>query len=480
MQAKDDHLTTSPSSPTRRQLIIGTGAVALLSGCGGDVFDSRSDPVSVGPVSPSPTPSPTPTPPPTAFVGAIYAGTNRLFGNSIAAFGRSANGMLTPIAEYATGGFGGIFDGSGEGLDPLISEDSIVAVDNRFLLAVNPGSNTIASLRINANFSLTLIGTAPTGGVGPVTIAYRNGLVYVANVDTDGAFLGPPDQSGSITGFRLDLASGQLTPIAGSTRNLGSRPSNIEFSPDGRLLVVSSVNAGSSMLASRSTAELTTYGVLADGNLTAGAQGTAASTLPGNAAGRNLPTAIGFEIVERGGRNFVIATEAREFLPNGNPGMLPMFQTGSVSTWELNGDGSLSPRSQDVLTGPSVTSGPTSACWIVVAPNRESFWVASASGATISAYRLNSDGTVSLIDGRAAAGSPAVPGAANPLATADGFIDIAVSSDGAFVYQLLGVEGTINVYRVGANSSLSLIQEATALLPETNIQGLVSVTGPVS
>lgn len=64
----------------------------------------------------------------------------------------------------------------------------------------------------------------------------------------------------------------------------------------------------------------------------------------------------------------------------------------------------------------------------------------------------------------------------SPLAFADGFIDIAVSGDGAFVYQLLGVEGTINVYRVGANSSLSLIQEAKALLPETNIQGLVSVT----
>ncbi len=230
------------------------------------------------------------------------------------------------------------------------------------------------------------------------------------------------------------------------------------------------------MLASRSTAELTSFGVLADGNLTSGALGTAASTLPGNAAGRNLPTAIGFEIVERGGRNIVIASEAREFLPDGRPGMLPMFQTGSVSTWELNSDGSFSPRSQDVLTGPSLTSGPTSACWIVVAPNRESFWVASASGATISSYRLNSDGTISLIESRAAAGSPAVAGAPNPLATADGFIDIALSSDGAFLFQLLGVEGTINVYRMGANSSLSLIQEAKALLPETNIQGLVSVT----
>lgn len=329
MPSYDKHLEGLPSSPTRRQLIFGTVGIALLASCVDPDSGFRKEP----------------TPTPAALTGAIYAGTNKLDGNSIAVFTRDANGMLAPLAEYLTGGLGGVFDGANDGLDPLISEDSIVAVDDRFVLAVNPGSNTIASLRINSDFTLTLIGTVPTGGVGPISIAHRNGIVYVANVDTDGAFAGPPDQSGSITGFRFDLNSGQLTPIPGSTRNLGNRPSDVEFSPDGRLLVVSSVNAGSAMLTSRNTAELTSFGVRADGNLTSGALGTAASTLPGNAAGRNLPTAIGFEIVERGGRNIVISSEAREFLPDGRPGMLTMFQTGSVSTWELNGDGSFSPRS---------------------------------------------------------------------------------------------------------------------------------------
>lgn len=94
---------------------------------------------------------------------------------------------------------------------------------------------------------------------------------------------------------------------------------------------------------------------------------------------------------------FVIATEAGEFQPNGDPGMLQMFQTGSVSTWELHNNGSLSPCSQDVLTGPSVADGPTSACWIAVSPDRTLFWVASASGAVISSFRLGTDGTISLI-----------------------------------------------------------------------------------
>lgn len=409
------------------------------------------------------------------FTGAVYAGSNRSTGNSIAAFGRNLNGTLTPIAEFATGGFGGVFD-AGEGLDPLISEDSVLNIGNRFLLTVNAGSNTISSFRINPGFSLTLINTASTGGTGPNSIAHRNGLVYVSNIDSDGVATGAPDHSGNITGLRLDPTTGQLTPIAGSTRELGSRPSDVEFSPDGAHLVISSVNAGSSLLTSGSDAQISTYGVQADGSLTASASGVAASTLPGNAAGRNLPTSIGFEIVEINGAQFVIATEAREFLPTGEPGMLPDFQTGSVSTWRLNSDGSLTAISQDILTGPSVAEGPTSACWIVMSADARTFWVASASGAAISTYRLNDDGTIALLDGLAATGSPALPGAPDPLADADGFIDLALSSDGEYLYQLLGLQGAVNVYNVGADgSSLTLLQQAIGLLPDANIQGIVAV-----
>ena len=462
MNSQHQCIDGSPALPARRQLLASAAAAALLSACGG----GGSSNVGSGSV----------------FVGAVYAGTNKVSGNSIVAFGRNADGTLVPIAEYQTGGLGGVFDGGSDGLDPLIAEDAIVAVDNRFLLAVNPGSNSISSLRINSDLSLSLVGTASTGGVGPVSIAYRNGLVYVANADSDGVFAGPPDQRGNITGLRFDTGSGQLTPIANSTRQLDNRPSDVEFSPDGTHLLVSSVNAGSARLAGGADAELVVYGVQADGSLTSLSQSTATSTLRGNAARRNLPTSIGFEVVDVGSRTFVIASEAREFLSTGEPGSLPTFQTASVSTWELTANGSLTPRSQDVLTGPSITTGPaspTSACWIVVAPDRSFFWVTHASGAVISSFRLNPDGTISLINGRAAVGSPAVVGA-TPLASADGLIDIAISSDGRYVYQLLGLRGSINVYSVGANAALSPLQRASGILPLTNLAGLVSVDRRVS
>jgi 6-phosphogluconolactonase (cycloisomerase 2 family) len=300
----------------------------------------------------------------------------------------------------------------------------------------------------------------------------------VANTDSDGVFTGPPDHRGNIVGFRIDLASGQLTPLAGSTRQLETRPSDVEFSPDGTRLIVASVNAGSNRLPAGADAALVVYGVQGDGTLSAAPQASVTSTQRGNAAGRNLPTVIGFEVVAVGNRTFVIASEAREFLANGDPGMLPMFQTASVSTWELNANGTLTPRSLDVLSGPTLSLGPaspTSACWIVVAPDRSVFWVAHASGAVIASFRLNADGTTSLIDTRAAVGAPAVVGAANPLATADGFVDVTVSGDGRTLYQLLGLRGAINVYRVGPSGSLTFLERTSGLLPQTNLAGLVSV-----
>jgi 6-phosphogluconolactonase (cycloisomerase 2 family) len=443
----------APASPTRRYLFLGAVAAAALSACGGGGDDGQS------------------------FAGAVYAGTNRAMGNSVAAFGRSADGTLVAIGDYATGGNGGSFDSTNDGLDPLISEDTIVAVDNRFLIVVNAGSNTVTSMRINADFSLSVVGSVPSGGVGPNSIAYRSGLVYVANTDSDGAFTGPPDHKGNINGFRFNTTSGMLTPIANSKRELENRPADLEFSPNGGHLIVSSVNSGSVALAAGNNAELVVYGVQADGTLTSAPTSSVTSTARGNAAGRNLPTAIGFEAVTVGTRTFVIVTEAREFLSNGAPGMLPMFQTASVSTWELSADGTLTARSQDVLTGPTITTGPaapTSACWIAVAPDLTTFWVTHASGAVISSFRLNADGTIVLLNRRAAIGMPAVVGP-TPLATADGFVDITVSGDGQFVYQLLGLRGAVTVYRVGPNGALTMTQRTTGLLPMTNLAGLVSV-----
>ena len=125
--------------------------------------------------------------------GAVYVQTNALDGNEVAAFGRNLNGTLFHIGDYSTGGLGSTeFDG-GEGLDPLISADSLIAVKNeQFLITVNAGSDTVTSFRIEPDFSLTKISTIASGGVGPNSLAYSNGRLFVSNIDRDGFALGDP------------------------------------------------------------------------------------------------------------------------------------------------------------------------------------------------------------------------------------------------------------------------------------------------
>lgn len=409
----------------------------------------------------------------TQYQGAVYAMSNDFNGNSIVAYGRNSDGTLDLIGKFATGGKGAAFDG-GEGLDPLISAYSILLTDNkRHLLVVNAGSNTITVFRIRNNLSLRRTDRKRVFGVGPNSIAYHDGRVYVSTIDADGRFTGEPDQQGALTGYTLS-PQGKLRRISRSVRLLGNRPSAIQFSPDGKFLVASSINAGSAALASGSTDEIVVYGVRRNGRLTQNPLDGAASTLPGNAEGRNLPSGIGFEIVEDAGKRFVVVTEAREFQSDGSPPAFPNLQTGSVSTWELEDDGKLSPISQNVIAGNTISDGERTACWIEFSRDGSTFWVSNALESTLSSYSFNK-GEISLIEQVEAAGIP--PDNTTPqqaFATTDGWIDLWISDDGRYVYQLFGLSGTIGVFKVEENgTSLTEIQQVTDL-PQVNTQGIVA------
>jgi len=423
----------------------------------------------------------------TAFVGAVYAmtngdgqvtGTNIQGANRIVTYGRNADGTLTPIGPVDTGGNGGDFDG-GEGLDPLISAYALTKTDdNENVLAVNAGSNTITSFNVNDDYSLELAGTPqPTGAIGPNSIAFsaRNldgvkGIVYVSNI-TRSEFLdgGEPAHQGTVTGFWL-LEDGSLSAIAGSTRDLDVRPSAVQISPDGNWLVVTSINSGAAGLESGSESEVIVYNVGDDGLLSDTPWGTATSTLRDNEEGRNLPSAIGFQIV---GDNYVVVTEAREFQPDGMPPAFPLLQDGSVSTWQIQGDGSLTPISTDVRSGEGNTG--RTACWLDFTADGNTFFVSNAIEAGLASYSFN-NGVVALLNQTAAEGT-GTNGADNgpdAFASTDGWIDMWISDDGAYLYQLYGLDGTIGIYRVNG-TNLEFVGEESGNLPSTNTQGIVAI-----
>ena len=405
--------------------------------------------------------------------------------NTIITYGRRADGTLTPIGPVDTGGNGGDYDG-GEGLDPLISAYALTKTDdNTSLLAVNAGSNTISAFNINDDYSLTLAGTPqPTGALGPNSIAFSErdidgvkGLVYVSNI-TRQEFLdgGEPMHQGTVTGYWL-LEDGSLTPIAGSTRDLDIRPSAVQISPDGQWLVVTAINSGAAALGSGSESEVTVFNIGGDGLLSNTPWGEATSTLRGNTevqfdgtVGRNLPSAIGFQIV---GNNYVVVTEAREFQYDGAPPAFPALQDGSVSTWQIQADGSLTAISTDVRSGEGNTG--RTACWLDFTADGNTFFVSNAIEAGLASYSY-SNGVVELIDQSAALGT-GTNGADNgpdAFASTEGWIDMWISDDGAYLYQLYGLDGTIGIYRVNG-SSLEFVGEESGNLPDTNTQGIVAI-----
>jgi hypothetical protein len=463
--------------------------LTVLAGCNGDPAQDVGG-VSNTPPAPVPVPTPVPTPPTPApsaeYVGAVYAGTNNNGpgGNWVVGFGRRSDGTLVPLDMYETGGAGrASFSVTPPRLNSLISEDSIIAVDDRFVLVVNAGTNDVSCLRINAGFSLTLTDIEASGGVAPISLAYRNGVVYVANADEDGFFTAPPDQSGNITAMRLDVSTGKLTPIAGFSLSLHGRPADMEVTPDGQYLIVSSVNAGSPQLAQPTAAEVSTFRIQTDGTLALLPSGTGMSTQLNNATGRNLPNAIGIKAYADGGRQFVMAAEARTVSSAGAPATgFGALQTGSVSTWEIASDGTLLPRSQDFMLGSSFTSGPTQAGFLAYSSIYSVFWVASSAGATITGFGLRGDGTVGLKED-VSRGIAADPAAASPLANADGYVDLAISADKNWLYQLVGLKGRVDVYEIDGLVAYNIArrqQVTTGLLPMDNLQGLVSVEAAAS
>ena len=184
-----------------------------------------------------------------------------------------------------------------------------------------------------------------------------------------------------------------------------------------------------------------------------------------------------------------MVTEAREFNSAGAPPTLPALQSGSVSVYQLNDDGSLTTTTDDFATGdptasPFADGNQLTACWIDFGADGTTFYVSNAITSSISSFSLLEDGTLELIDVTAAEGvSGFVNGATTGpevFGTTDGFIDLDVSDDGEFLYQLEGLSGNIGVYSVDINdASLTLLQEVTGFLPDIDTQGLVSVSAPV-
>ncbi|MFN2567197.1 MAG: lactonase family protein [Gemmatimonadaceae bacterium] len=320
-------------------------------------------------------------------VGGVFTQTNDSAGNAVIAYTRRADGSLSYLGTYPTGGRG-TAPGSGLG-----SQGAVVLTPNeRFLFAVNAGSNEISSFAVDKT-GLTLIATVPSGGRRPVSVAATNHVLYALNNASD-----------SVAGFRIGH-DGRLTPIPTWTRSLSSRAGNgaqVQFSKDGRFLVA----------VERASATFDVFAANKDGSLGAPVSSPSAGRAP-----------FGFDITKEG---HIVVSE---------PGA-----DSSASSYAIEPNGALRIVSSRVLANQGAP------CWVVITKDGRFAYTANAGSGSISGYAVAANGALTLItpDGRTGVtGQGTTP------------LDMGVSRDSRFLYVIEGATGNVMGFEIGNDGSLS-------------------------
>src|SRR5690349_4070805 len=101
--------------------------------------------------------------------GAVYTLSNASSGNQVLIFDRAVNGALSPAGSFATGGLG-----TGAGL----GSEGALLVTERWIIAVNAGSNDVSVLDRRDGHLVSRVGS---GGTTPVSVTAAHDLVYVVN-----------------------------------------------------------------------------------------------------------------------------------------------------------------------------------------------------------------------------------------------------------------------------------------------------------
>jgi 6-phosphogluconolactonase len=343
--------------------------------------------------------------------GAVFVMTNAATNNQIKSYVRREDGTLQSSGTFSTGG-----NGSGGTVDPLTSQGSLTLnVDHSLLFAVNAGSGTVSSFAVNGP-NLSLLDTEPSGGGFPTSVTQVGNLLYVLNAGGNG----------SVSGFHL-LPNGHLLPIPHSTRPLGdspSAPTDVVLSPNAQFLVV----------IESATNKIAVFHVFPNGTLSNPVVTDSAGTVP----------------------------FAAVFAPNGAliVGNVENNKTVSstISSYQLNGNGSLRTISNALPTGGSAT------CWDVIGRSGRSVYTSNPNNSTLSGFNIERNGELTPIGGAVVGQTPT--GSLN--------IDIAASDDGRYLYTVDTIAGAISIFAVQDDGGLVSLGQQDGLPASAGLNGIAA------
>jgi 6-phosphogluconolactonase len=329
--------------------------------------------------------------------GALYTLTNGAGGNAVLVFDRGADGTISPAGSFVTGG-----RGTGGGLG---SQGALVLSDNgKWLYAVNAGSNEISAFAVRKD-GLALVSKVGSGGTRPISLTIAHDLLYVLNE-------GGGTNAGNIAGFSVG-SHGELSALTGSSRPLSAAsvgPAQIQFSPDGRALVVTE----------KGTNSIDTYTVAKDGRASGPNVQASAGATP-----------FGFDFDKRG---HLIVSDAF----GGAAG------ASALSSYSLSAAGALG-----TIT-PLAPDGQTAACWVVTTKSGRYGYTTNTGSANVSSYAIEHDGSISLLS--------AVAGTTGAAPT-----DAALARNSRYLYTLNSGAHTISAFTVQEDGSLAPIAGAGEL-----------------
>jgi 6-phosphogluconolactonase len=277
-----------------------------------------------------------------ASEGAVYTETNAPTGNAVHRLDRGPDGLLTPVATYRTGGTG---TGAGLGSQGAVA----LSDDGRVVIAVDAGSNDIASFHVGRRGHLTLVDREPSGGTTPVSVDIADGSAYVLNAGG----------TENVTGFDID-GSGKLRPRSVASLTAGAAgAAQVSVAPGGRDLVVTERvsnrietfplkfgRIGAPVVTASSGAVPFGFAFSARGDLVvseAGASTVSSYRVAGNGTARVISASLP---VGQGAACWVTVTEDGAYAYTGNA-------TGSISGFAIANNGSLTPLTPGGLTATS-------------------------------------------------------------------------------------------------------------------------------
>lgn len=342
-------------------------------------------------------------------MGYAYTLNNDGQNNGVVVLARNADGTLIEIPDspFAAGGKGLLVPNGGD-----FDAQGAVRVHGNHVLAVNPGSNSIAVFNIGEGGALTSVAGSPfpSGGVTPLSIGVSGDIVYVANQAVD--FV-TPNRRPNITGFHISN-DGQLMPIPNSTIEFaaGQGPAQVEFSPRGGVLAVT---AGF-----QTDGKIHAFVVQPDGRLKEG---------PGS------------PFVSRG----VSGTVGFSWTADGRYLLVSNFRGSAVTVFGVDAT-----TAAITLKGRPYANNQGAACWTALSPNGETLYTANFVSNSVSAYAVKPDGSLTLLGS-----TPKRKAMGNDTK------DLVVSPDGKYLYVVGPIARQIAVFKIGANripKELSLAQ----------------------